>query len=60
MSKLEVEAVNKKQGMSLLELKQAVEKFVAIAGINETDIGNAKVNVMINFNGGLKSITAEV
>jgi len=60
MSKLEVEAVDKKNGMTLAELKRAVEKFSAIAEINETDITNAKVHVMINFGGGLKSITAEV
>jgi hypothetical protein len=60
MSKLEVEASDKKLGMTLEELKKAVERFIAIAKINETDTSTSKIGVMINFGGGIKSITAEV
>jgi hypothetical protein len=60
MSKMSVEAVDKKFGMSLAELKRAVEKFSSIAEINESDTSQSKVSILINFSGGIKEITAEV
>lgn len=59
-NKLSVEASDKKYGLTLAELKRAVEKFSSIAEINETDISASKVSVLINFTGGIKEITAEV
>lgn len=60
MRKLEYEAADKKNGLTLAELKQAVEEFEAIAKINDTNLSSSKVRVMINMSGGIKTITAEV
>jgi hypothetical protein len=60
MSKMEFSASDKKLGMTLDELKNAVEKFVGFANINETNIDQSRVFVQINFSGGIKAITAEV
>lgn len=60
MRKLEYQAADKKKGLTLGELKQAVEEFEAIAKLNETNLNTSEVKVLINFSGGIKTITAEV
>jgi hypothetical protein len=54
------EAADKKLGMSLEELHDAVSRAYGLAETNGTDTTNAKVKVQINFGGGLKEITVEV
>ena len=60
LSKLELSAFDKKIGMTLDELKDVVDKFYAVAKINETDTSNSKVTAFVNIHGGIKQLIAEV
>jgi len=58
--KVEYAATDPKKGMSLLELKTAVEHAVGIAGINETDLDNTRVTILVTWSGGIKQLKTEV
>jgi hypothetical protein len=58
--KMEFEAADKKAGMSLDELSQAVMRLLGAAKENQTDPNNAKVKVFVNMSAGIKTISAEV
>ena len=60
MSKLEITANDKKAGMTLLELKEAIERFYAIADINQTIVNDSTVLAFVNIKGGIKQLIAEV
>lgn len=60
MSEISFEAFDSKKGMSLAELKNAVDKAAGLAEINETDTDKSKVFILINWSGGIKKITMEV
>lgn len=58
--KLEFGAADKKLGMSLAELKQAIDEAVGLAKINNTDENSAKATVLINWGGSIKTLWVEV
>lgn len=59
-SKPSYSAGDKKFGLSLAELNEAVAKFNREAEEMKADPYNVKITTLINFSGGIKSITAEV
>lgn len=59
-SKPTYEADDKKLGLTLAELTRAVEKFNEEAQDMGVSASDSKISVLINFSGGIKSITAEV
>lgn len=58
--KLEYKANDTKFGMSLTELKTAVDEAIALASINETNTDLSKVTVLINWGGSVKTLWVEV
>lgn len=60
MSEISFDAFDSKKGMSLAELKEAVDKASGLAKINESNQDNSKVSILINWSGGIKKITMEV
>lgn len=58
--KISYEAASPKQGMSLSELKKAVDQAEGLAGVNNKPAEDCKVTVFINFGGGIKQIVVEV
>ena len=58
--KMSYDAASPKQGMSLSELKKAVDQAEGFAKINEKDPAECGLMVFINFRGGIKQIVVEV
>lgn len=58
--KISYEADQAKRGMSLKELKDAVDKAAGLAEANSTPLEDSKVNVFVNFGGGIKQLIVEV
>lgn len=58
--KLAYEASSPKNGMTLAELKKAVDQAEGLAKINEKLPEDCNLAVLINFRGGIKQIVVEV
>lgn len=58
--KISYDAESPKKGMSLAELKKAVDNAEGLAQVNEHVPEDSKVTVFVNFTGGIKQITVEV
>lgn len=58
--RVEYEASDKKQGMSLAELVKAVQTAEGLAEANGTNPADSKVKVFVNMNAGIKQIIMEV
>jgi hypothetical protein len=58
--KVSFEASDKKAGMSLVELRDYVNRAVGLAETNGTSLEDSKVTILVNFSGGIKQLTAEV
>ena len=58
--KMELEARDKKLGMSLGELLSHVDTFKSLTEANNANPDDVKVKVMVNMSAGIKSITVEV
>lgn len=57
---MELEARDKKLGMSLGELLSHVDTFKSLTEANNANPDDVKVKVMVNMSAGIKSITVEV
>lgn len=58
--KIATDAATPKKGMSLAELKVAVDEAVGMAAVNEKPTEECKVTIFVNFGGGIKQIVVEV